>query len=52
MTTTVEPPHDADVLATSVPEPRAEKDETPLFPSLDGEANLLTPLWRDADLLG
>ncbi len=29
-----------------------EDDEARLFSSLDGERNLLTPLWRDADLLG
>ena len=39
-------------VATSVPEPSTEGDHEPLFPSLDDEQSLLTPLWRDADLLG
>lgn len=34
------------------PAPEAPSDEAALFPSLDGVQILITPLWRDADLLG
>ena len=51
MTTETEAAYETDV-TPSVPEPSREVEQPPLFPSLDGEQSLLSPLWRDAELLG